>query len=527
MVARREFLKIAGAATGAIILDPLYASSYPSKITADYFTVHPFIEQNPDAVFIMRTDVDVKTNSEAVKQAGLLFGQSVFRLSDDDNTGVPLSHFFPIKPNLTSWTWNTPENVDFEKVMGIITDVYFVEGVIKSMKALGISAEQFYILDANGSENYDKAGYGPMGERTGADIQLGVNNPQLQWVYVPEGVWFNQIPYLWPINTPNSWLLNIAKLKAHGMGLTLSAKNLQGSIASPYVRHCSAWGASMGIDSKHIQPDAFDVIAENYNRHKNAGIPRWDIGGSDFTSGLGMETWVTRCLDNNSVLKPGLNVIEGIYGRDGNGFYYGPHEGVAQDFMTNIIIFGKNAFYVDIIGKWLGGHEPGNFGLFHIAKERDLINTFNPGEIPLYEWNKNSEAMLSNLESFERTDLLTPYLTKSGEDQWHLCNEPYEYETSLFVDHSVSRPKSFILQQNYPNPFNPSTSIEFILPGSGKTRLEIFNSHGEIVDVIADGYYQKGTHLAVWRNYNLPPGTYFYRLRFNSFNEVKKMILIK
>ena len=71
-----------------------------------------------------------------------------------------------------------------------------------------------------------------------------------------------------------------------------------------------------------------------------------------------METWATRCIDNNSVLKPGLNVIEGIYGRDGNGFYQGPHNGAAQDFLTNIIIFGKNTFYVDIIGKWLGGHEP-------------------------------------------------------------------------------------------------------------------------------------------------------------------------
>lgn len=526
MLARREFLKITGAATGTIILNPLNASSYPLRTTAAYFTVHPFIEQNPDAVFIMRTDVDVKTNAEAVKQAGLKFGQSVFTTTDDEKIGVPLSHFFPIKPNVTSWAWDAPQDVDFEKVMGIVSDANFVEGVINSMKALGINAEQFYILDANGSENYDRAGYGSMGDRTGANIKLGANNPQLQWVDVPDGVWFNKIPYLWPINTPNSWLLNIAKLKAHGMGLTLSAKNLQGSIAAPYVSHCSAWGASMGIDSKHIQANAFDVIAENYNRH-NARIPRWSIPGSDFTSGLGMETWATRCLDNNSVLKPGLNVIEGIYGRDGNGFYHGPHDGVAQDFMTNIIIFGKNAFYVDIIGKWLGGHEPGNFGLFHIAKERDFIHTFNPEEIPLYKWNEDGEATLSELNSFERTDLLTSYLTKSEEDQWHLCNEPYNYDTSLITDLSERKPESFILQQNYPNPFNPSTSIKFILPGSGNTHLEIFNSQGEIVDVIADGFYQKGTHLAVWRNRNLPSGTYFYRLRFNSFSEVKKMILIK
>jgi len=144
MIERREFLKIAGAARGGIILNPLNASEYRSKRAADYFAIHPFIEQNPNAVFIMRTDVDVKTNSEAVKQAGQLFGQSVFQLTDDETTGVPLSHLFPIKPNLTSWQWDAPPNVDFEQVMGIVTDVNFVEGVIESMKALGINADQWF-----------------------------------------------------------------------------------------------------------------------------------------------------------------------------------------------------------------------------------------------------------------------------------------------------------------------------------------------------------------------------------------------
>ncbi len=527
MVARRDFLKMAGAATGAIILDPINISGRPMRRNASLFALHPFIEQNPNAVFIMRTNVDVKTNSEAVLQAGLQFGQSVFGLTDDDTAGIPLSHYFPIKPNLTSWTWDSPQDYDHEKVMGIVSDVHFVEGVIQSMKGLGINADRIHLRDANGAENMEKSGYMAMGDRTGVDIRLGVQSPQLQWVDVPGGGWFNRIPYLWPINTPDSWLLNIAKFKAHGMGLTLCAKNLQGSIASPYVRHCTEWGASMGIDPNHIQPNAFELIAENYHRHRSARIPRWSVEGSDFTGGLGMETWVTRCLDNNSVLKPGLNVIEGVYGRDGSGFYQGPHDGAAMDFMSNIIIFGKNSFYVDVIGKWLGGHEPGNFGLFHIAKERGFIDTFNPDEIPLYEWNKDGEAILSDLRSFERTDLLTYYLTKPGEDKWHLCNESFDYDAAVITGNPPAKPESLVLRQNYPNPLNASTSIEFILPESGATRLEIFDRHGELIDVIADGYYQRGKHLAVWRTHNYPSGTYFYRLRFNAFDEVKKMILVR
>src|SRR5262249_40909599 len=43
-----------------------------------YFGVHPFVEQHPEAVFILRTHVDRKTNSEACKRTGLDFGRSVF-----------------------------------------------------------------------------------------------------------------------------------------------------------------------------------------------------------------------------------------------------------------------------------------------------------------------------------------------------------------------------------------------------------------------------------------------------------------
>ncbi|HUT62543.1 MAG TPA: hypothetical protein VMZ04_01170 [Anaerolineae bacterium] len=53
--------------------------------------------------------------------------------------------------------------------------------------------------------------------------------------------------------------------------------------------------------------------------------------------------------------------------------------------MTNIIIFEKNRFNVDIIGHWLAEHEPGNFGLFILAIERGYISKLNLYDIPVYE----------------------------------------------------------------------------------------------------------------------------------------------
>ena len=70
--------------------------------------------------------------------------------------------------------------------MGIVTDVYFVEGAIESIKALGVNAKQFYIRDANGFENFDSAGYGAMRDRNNVDIQLGAKYPRCHWVMFPK-----------------------------------------------------------------------------------------------------------------------------------------------------------------------------------------------------------------------------------------------------------------------------------------------------------------------------------------------------
>jgi hypothetical protein len=305
----------------------------------------------------------------------------------------------------------------------------------------------------------------------------------------------------------------------------LCAKNLQGSIAYPYVRHCYSYGRDMGLMEGDMVSDSFDTIQANYERHVSEGIPRWQVPGTNARSSLGMETWATRCLDNNSVTKPGLHIIEGVYGRDGN-FIDGPHDGLAEDFMTNLIVFGKNPFYVDIIGHWLGGHEPGNFGLYHLAKERGFIDHFNPSEIPLYSWDENGEATLSQLEDFERHELRTLYLPQDGEDEYHMCNEPFDYAaTAIFKRETIS--KEFMLLQNYPNPFNPSTTISFYMPKNGQARLEVIDLRGSVVDVLHNQWTRKGKHMVVWNARFKPSGTYFYRFLTPSFSETKKMCLIR
>ncbi len=60
----------------------------------------------------------------------------------------------------------------------------------------------------------------------------------MTWSKVPDGVVYTSIPHYAPVNEPDTWLLNIAKWKAHGMCLTQSVKNEQGLVVLPYVRFC-------------------------------------------------------------------------------------------------------------------------------------------------------------------------------------------------------------------------------------------------------------------------------------------------
>ena len=98
MFRRRDFLKTASMAGGMGAVKPIEALASRYQTSAGFFGVHPFVESNPEAVFIMKTNVDVKTNHDGLKAAGKTFANSVLVPSD---TGVPISSLIPIKPNIT------------------------------------------------------------------------------------------------------------------------------------------------------------------------------------------------------------------------------------------------------------------------------------------------------------------------------------------------------------------------------------------------------------------------------------------
>ena len=242
--------------------------------------------------------------------------------------------------------------------------------------------------------------------------------------------------------------------------------------------------------------------------------------------------WAQKTLDNHAASRPTFHMVEGIYGRNGNGFEKGPGTGgKAEDFMTNVVLFGQNNFKVDIIGHWLAGHEPGNFGLFHSALDRGLNDRLNPNEIPIYTWEEGQPVRRS-LEELERASLVTYYLQRdyggAKEPLYHLVDQAFDYgPPTAVLEETGAVPQSFVLTQNYPNPFNPSTLIEYRLPRDGRVRLEVFNTEGQLVEVLADGMRRAGAHVASWDAAGRSSGVYFYRFWTEGFSETRKMLLVR
>jgi uncharacterized protein (DUF362 family) len=505
---RRAFLKMVAGYGAASLAKPATTFLAEEGTPSAYVGLHPFIEAHPEAVFIRRTKVASKTDAAGILREGTKFADLI--LTSRKTPGIPLTHKIAIKPNLTG---TRATGLTY----AIVTDPYLVEGLIGKLKLLGVPAGNIYMreglmLDQPG------LGYNDLARRSGVHYSdQESRTPTMK--ECPDGVVFRRTKYLGPFNSPDSWLINISKFKAHAMGLTLCVKNLQGTNIQPYIQFCFPPVKSILRD---FQPDWEQHIADLHAKHERAGLPRWDT-----EKGAYMERWVQRTLDHYSLIRPnvGLNIIEGIYSQNGDGFTTGPSAVGGPDlYMTNLLIFGKDAFRTDIIGHWLGGHEPGNFGLFHIARERGLSTALNPRNIPVYLW-EDTGPVLTPLEKFPRAPLATPYLAKADESKFHFCDETFAYssEPASACLTGGKKPDFKLLAQQHRGPDQSSLLVEYSLPSTNHASLELFDAAGARVGILAQGKLERGIHMAKWNLQAPPTGPIYGRLLANGFEQIREI----
>jgi len=114
-------------------------------------------------------------------------------------------------------------------------------------------------------------------------------------------------------------------------------------------------------------------------------------------------------------------------------------------------------------------------------------------------------------------------------DQWnfgenfvvHVIDEPVN------VEKEDQTPNGFVLYQNYPNPFNPTTTLSFVIGHQSFVELKVYDLLGREVATLVNEEKQPGTFQVEFSGAGLTSGIYFYKLIVGSFNETKKMVLLK
>lgn len=100
------------------------------------------------------------------------------------------------------------------------------------------------------------------------------------------------------------------------------------------------------------------------------------------------------------------------------------------------------------------------------------------------------------------------------------------YITAVSGDYN-ELPQYFKLYQNYPNPFNMATTIRYQIHKATNVTLTVYNMNGQFVARLVNQNQAPGYYAVNWIAENIPSGVYFYRIRTEDFQQVKKCLLVK
>ena len=224
-------------------------------------------------------------------------------------------------------------------------------------------------------------------------------------------------------------------------------------------------------------------------------------------------------------LTPTLNGSDG-YNVGFSSFYGFPlTTGISPDDPVNVnallpvelTSFSATTIRNDVKLSWKTVTEVNNYG-FEI--ERSVLNS---------EWYKigfvNGNGNSNSPKDYSFVDTKV----NAGKYSYRLkqIDNDGKFEYSKTIEIDVNNENKFELSRNYPNPFNPVTTIQFRLPQTGLVKLTLFNILGQEVRTLVNEFMEAGMHSVNFNASELNSGIYIYKLESGSFNQTKKMTIIK
>ncbi|MBI2416917.1 MAG: carbohydrate-binding protein [Ignavibacteriales bacterium] len=250
------------------------------------------------------------------------------------------------------------------------------------------------------------------------------------------------------------------------------------------------------------------VFADNYDMGKNLLAYKdndyQNIGNTTWNSGYGYRNDgvdIASCTD-------AIN----------NGFYVGWTN--TGEFMTYTIDVQQTGYY-DVVVRTASPSATGQFSL-RLDNNTLGVPTMVPNTGSYSVWK---DVTVSNVLLTKGKHRFVFNVNVSGFNINY-----YNFVLITAVDTNLA-PLEFNLRQNYPNPFNPGTEIKYILQTEGQVRLSVYNTLGQVVDVLVDETQVPGPHIVKWMP-ELPAGVYFYELQMinkegKSFKAVKKAVFLR
>jgi hypothetical protein len=110
---------------------------------------------------------------------------------------------------------------------------------------------------------------------------------------------------------------------------------------------------------------------------------------------------------------------------------------------------------------------------------------------------------------------------------WSVGSNQYEENAINVVSKIAIGANENTLFDAQPNPANATSRISFYLIEEDFVDLRVYNTIGELVEILTQANYVEGYHYLDFNVSNLNPGYYYYTLNSDTFKKSKQLIIIK
>lgn len=101
--------------------------------------------------------------------------------------------------------------------------------------------------------------------------------------------------------------------------------------------------------------------------------------------------------------------------------------------------------------------------------------------------------------------------------------QPFELRNSMLDNLGIEKD----IIKVYPNPFKDSFTYSFIVDDNSNVYISIFDSSGEIIEVLLDRLFIKGKYSFEWNNSKLSEGIYYLKIKLGDYKKTIPLIMLK